>query len=127
MFISLNMRDYSSKIEVELSAQKTSLGNVEMAMFQHIKGRAKVELELNLARDAKNSKKCFYGYVSQERKAKESRTPLMSKAGRLVTNEEKAEMLSSIFVSVFCGSLSFHTSLVDGLQDEDWGNNEEGP
>lgn len=81
MFIFLNMRDYLAKIEAELSTQKTSLGNTEMAIFQHIKGRAKVELELNLARDAKNN---FYGYASQKRKVKESSTPLMSKAGRLV-------------------------------------------
>ena len=34
--------------------------------------RAKVRLELNLARDAKNNKKGFYRYVNQKRKAKES-------------------------------------------------------
>ena len=37
--------------------------------------RAKVQLELNLARDAKNNKKGFYRYVSQKRKVKESVTP----------------------------------------------------
>lgn len=59
------MRDYFTKIEVELSTQKTSLGN-RNGTFQYIKGRAKVELELNLARGAENNKKCFYGYVSQD-------------------------------------------------------------
>jgi len=34
--------------------------------------RAKVLLELNLARDVKNDKKGFYRYVSQQRKVKES-------------------------------------------------------
>ena len=34
--------------------------------------RAKVQLELNLARDAKNNKKGFYRYVSQKRKVKEN-------------------------------------------------------
>jgi len=37
--------------------------------------RAKVQLELNLARNAKSSKKGFYRYISQKRKAKESITP----------------------------------------------------
>ena len=37
--------------------------------------RAKVQLELNLARNAKNNKKGFYRYVSQKRKVKESASP----------------------------------------------------
>jgi len=37
--------------------------------------RAKAQLEMNLARDAKNNKKGFYRYVSQKRKVKESVTP----------------------------------------------------
>jgi len=37
--------------------------------------RAKVQLDLNLARDAKNSKKGFYRHVSQKRQAKESVPP----------------------------------------------------
>jgi len=34
--------------------------------------KAKVQLELNLAREAKNNKKSFYRYVSQKRKIKEN-------------------------------------------------------
>ena len=34
--------------------------------------KAKAQLELNWARDAKNNKKGFYRYVSQKRKLKES-------------------------------------------------------
>jgi len=37
--------------------------------------RAKAQLELNLARDAKNSKNSFYRYVNQKRKVKESVLP----------------------------------------------------
>jgi len=37
--------------------------------------KAKVWLELNLARDAKNNKKGFYRYVSQKRKVKERVPP----------------------------------------------------
>ncbi|KFQ67578.1 hypothetical protein N335_10393, partial [Phaethon lepturus] len=75
--------------------------------------RAKVQLELNLTRDAKNKKKGFCRYVSQKRKVKESVTPLMSKTGKLVTtNEEKAKVLNDFFASVFTGNLSSHTSRV---------------
>jgi len=37
--------------------------------------KAKVQLELNLARDAKNNNKSFYRYVYQTRKVKESVPP----------------------------------------------------
>ncbi|KFQ65391.1 hypothetical protein N335_01657, partial [Phaethon lepturus] len=64
--------------------------------------KAKAQLELNLARDAKNNKKGFYRYVSQKRKGKESISPLMSKTGKLVTTDkEKAEVLSDFFASDF--------------------------
>ncbi|KFZ48948.1 hypothetical protein N338_11822, partial [Podiceps cristatus] len=66
--------------------------------------RAKVQLELNLARDAKNNKKGFYRYISRKRKVKESVPPLMSETGKLVTaDEEKDEVLNNIFASVFTG------------------------
>jgi len=37
--------------------------------------KVKARLELNLARDVKNGKKCSYMYVSQKRKVKESVPP----------------------------------------------------
>ncbi|KFV50335.1 hypothetical protein N328_01276, partial [Gavia stellata] len=83
--------------------------------------KAKAWLELNLARDAKNSKKGIYRYVSQKRKFKESIPPLMSKTGILVTMDEE-KVLKNIFASVFTGNLSSHTSRVDGPQDRDWGS-----
>jgi len=47
----------------------------------------------------------------------------MSKTGKLVTmDEEKCEVLSNSFASVFIDSLSSHTSRGDGPQDRDWGS-----
>jgi len=81
--------------------------------------KAKAQLEMNLARDAKKSEKGFYRYVIQKRKVKESVSPLLSKTGKLVTTDkEKAEVLK-FFASVFTGNLSSHTSRVDGPQDRD--------
>ncbi|KFQ06524.1 hypothetical protein N330_02323, partial [Leptosomus discolor] len=76
--------------------------------------KAKAQLELNLARDAKNNKKGFYRYVNQKRKVKESVPPLMSKTGKLVTTDEKTEVLNYFFASVFTGNLASHSSQVDG-------------
>jgi len=85
--------------------------------------KAKVQLELNLARDTKNNKKGFYSYVSQKKKVKEGIPPLMRKSGKLVTTgDKKAEILNNISASVFTGSLSSHTSQVDGPQDGAWGS-----
>ncbi|KFQ63524.1 hypothetical protein N334_07076, partial [Pelecanus crispus] len=84
--------------------------------------KAKAQLELNLAKGAKNNNKGFYRYVSQKRKVKESMAPVMSSIGKPVTtDEEKAEVLNKFFVSVFTGTVSLHTSQVDGPQDRDWG------
>ena len=85
--------------------------------------KAKVLLELTLARDAKNSKKGFYGCVSQKRKVKERVSPPMYMTGKLVTTEEKvADVHNNFFASVFTGNLSSHTFQVDGPEGRDWGS-----
>jgi len=82
--------------------------------------KAKAQLELNLARDAKNNKKGFSRYVSRKKMFKESVPPLMSETGKLVTaDEEKAEVLHNIFASVFTSNLSPHPSQVDGWHEGD--------
>jgi len=75
--------------------------------------KAKAQLELNLARDAKNNKG-FYRYVSRKKMVKESVPPLMSETGKLaIADEEKAEVLNNFLASVFTGNLSPHPSRVN--------------
>jgi len=65
----------------------------------------KVQAELNLARNVKNSMKTFYGYTGQKRQAKVSVPPLVNIKGELaLMNEEKAEVLKEFFASVFTAS-----------------------
>lgn len=66
-------------------------------------GSAKVQLEMNLEKDTKNNtNKGFDRYVTQKRKVKESIHLLMN-TGKLVTPDEKAEVLKKFFASVFTG------------------------
>ena len=58
--------------------------------------RAEAQLELNLARDAKNNKKAFYRFVSQKRRVRESVPHLMNKNGKLLTTDkENTEVLNN--------------------------------
>jgi len=50
--------------------------------------RAKAQLELNLARGAKNNKKDFYRYVHQKKTVKESLLLLMNKNCDLVSTDK---------------------------------------
>ena len=66
--------------------------------------KAKVQMELNLVRDVKDSKKGFYRYIDRKRQAKESVPHLMKGNGELASPDiEKAEVLSECFASVFMG------------------------
>ncbi|GAB0204370.1 hypothetical protein GRJ2_002902600 [Grus japonensis] len=63
--------------------------------------KAKVQLELKLARDVKNYKKGFFRYINNKQKQKENIGPLLNRRGELVTNNaEKAEVLNISFTSV---------------------------
>ena len=63
--------------------------------------KAKVQMELNLARDVKD-KKGFYRYIGRGKQAKKSVPPLMKGNGELASSDiEKAEVLSECFASAF--------------------------
>ena len=66
--------------------------------------KAKVQMELNLARDLKDNKKGFYRYIGRRRQAKESVPPLMNGNWWLASSDiGKAEVLSECFASDFTG------------------------
>ncbi|KAK4825362.1 hypothetical protein QYF61_026881 [Mycteria americana] len=67
--------------------------------------KAKAQLELNLARDAKNNKKGFYSISARKGKLKKAYPP----------DEQDSQ-------TVFSGNLTSHISRVDGPQDRDWGS-----
>jgi len=64
--------------------------------------KAKVHLELNLAKDVKDNNKGFFKYISSKRKTMDSVEPLTNKVGDLVMEDaEKAELLNAFSASVF--------------------------
>jgi len=64
--------------------------------------KAKVHLEFNLSRDAKDNKKSFFNYISGKQKTRDNVEPLLNEAGALVMEDaEKAELLNAFFASVF--------------------------
>ena len=54
--------------------------------------KAKVQLELNLARGVKKDKKGFYRYISWKRKVQEDILSLVSGTGRLIIRDKKSEI-----------------------------------
>jgi len=63
--------------------------------------KAKVHLELNLARDIKDNKKGFFNYIISKQKTRKNAGPLLNEVGALVTEyTEKAELLNAFFASV---------------------------
>jgi len=70
--------------------------------------KTKVHLELNLARDVKDSKKGCFKYISSKRKTRDNVGRLLNEVGALVTEDmEKAELLNALFASVFKVALRY--------------------
>ena len=66
--------------------------------------KAKAQMELNLARDARNNTKGFYRYIGMRRQMKEGIPPLIKQDGELASSDmEKAEVLIKCFAWVFTG------------------------
>lgn len=89
--------------------------------------KAKTQLELNLARNAKYNSRSFYKHIAQKSKNKENMNtkgpPPINKTGeQVITDMEKAEIYSVNFASIFMGNGSSHTSHVHESQGRDWGN-----
>jgi len=69
--------------------------------------KAKVHLELNLAKDVKDNKKGFFKYISSKRKTRDNVGTLLNEVGVLVMEDaEKAELLNAFFTSVFSAKAS---------------------
>ncbi|KAK4815361.1 LOW QUALITY PROTEIN: hypothetical protein QYF61_001349 [Mycteria americana] len=87
--------------------------------------KAKAQLELNLARDAKNSKNGFYR-KGRLKKMYQSPNPLsapINETGELVTMDmEKVEVHSNFSDSVFTGNHSSQICQDPELQGRDWWN-----
>jgi len=81
--------------------------------------KAKVHLELNLARDDKDHKKSFFKYISSKEKTRENVGPLMNEVGVLVTeDEEKVQLLNAFFALVFSAKAGPQKSQAPDVREE---------
>jgi len=73
--------------------------------------KAKAQLQPRLATVARDNKKCFYKYMHNKKRGKESLHPLLDARGKIATkHEEKAEVVNAFFALVF-------NSQTDYIQD----------
>ncbi|PKU42802.1 rna-directed dna polymerase from mobile element jockey-like [Limosa lapponica baueri] len=82
--------------------------------------KAKAQLELNLAINIRDNKKCFYKYINKKRVG-ENLHPLLDVGGNIATkDEEKAEILNAFFASASNSRTSYPQGVQPpGLEDKD--------
>ncbi|TRZ07143.1 hypothetical protein HGM15179_019964 [Zosterops borbonicus] len=84
------------------------------------KVKAQAHLELNLAKDVKDSKKGFFKYISNKRNTRELVDLLLNGKGTLATwVTEKAELLNT-FASVFTAKAISQESLIQETREKVW-------
>lgn len=77
--------------------------NLARACRQEAVRKVKAQLELNLAKDVKNSKKSFFRYMSIKQKYREDIGPLLNRTGKTPTGDaEKEEFLNTFSTSALC-------------------------
>ena len=77
-------------------------------MCREKNGKAKAQLELNLAAGVKRNKNLFYRYMNSKRRTKENLHSLPDEAGNVTTEDkEKADVLNAFFTSVFKSQTSY--------------------
>jgi len=87
--------------------------------------KAKVVIELNLARDIKSNKNSYYGYINGKRKTSENVGPGWKETRDLDTCDmEKAMVLNDFFASVFTNKSSRHSAQVTESKGRAWKNEE---
>jgi len=81
--------------------------------------KAKVHLQLNLARDLKDIKKGFFKYISSKQKTRDNVGPLLNELGVLVTKDtEKVELINTFIASVFSSKASPQESQALEVREE---------
>lgn len=65
-------------------------------------GKAKIHLGLNLVKNVKDNKNCFFKYINNKMKTKDNVDPLLNGGESLVAEDtEKARLLNTTFALVF--------------------------